>query len=387
MSRIHLDAHLQRDWQLSTGLEAIEERAGVREQHAAFVAYHGDSDLRLLYFSVRDKGLRKELIAHCLQERAHKLQYTRARIEDAQYDLYEEATPGFSLPWLRSAFFTFIPAWIGFMNGSATSTILGTVAGLVMGAIDKWERITSLKRALLTLQGEEALDNDRRITPNVFSKREEVSGSADEWPNDDPLIHWYARIGDVVGVTSELARGVSVEIKNNENSGSRPLHRAAANCNLDVIRILIAAGADVHTKNTKNGWLALHYAAKNGCADSIKILLDAGSAVDARDIDQTQPIHLAAESGDTESIVTLLNAGAKIEAKGCDQRQPIHCAALAGHSAAVETLLAAGADPNAETGKGWRPIDCASREKYENHQRTVRILEQAGGCRSESAEV
>ena len=57
----------------------------------------------------------------------------------------------------------------------------------------------------------------------VFSLTEEDSGGADEGPPPEPDIHWLARLGDVEGVRQQLASGVSIELENSPEWGSRPL--------------------------------------------------------------------------------------------------------------------------------------------------------------------
>jgi ankyrin repeat protein len=67
--------------------------------------------------------------------------------------------------------------------------------------------------------------------------------------------------------------GVEI-LKTNEVS---PLCKAVATGNLEVVKTLIKAGADVNEKS--NGMLPIHYAAKYNRVDIIKVLITAGSPI------------------------------------------------------------------------------------------------------------
>ena len=65
--------------------------------------------------------------------------------------------------------------------------------------------------------------------------------------------------------------------------------------NLERVKALLAAGADVDARNHK-GQSALHCAAKAGFAPIVALLLDAGAAVDARDAQGERPLAAALRS-------------------------------------------------------------------------------------------
>lgn len=57
---------------------------------------------------------------------------------------------------------------------------------------------------------------------------------------------------------------------------TKKLNQAIKNGNLEVVKSIILARANVNDK-TKNGWTPLHLAVKRGHAKIIKILIDAGA--------------------------------------------------------------------------------------------------------------
>ncbi len=390
MAQTHHEVHWLEHEHMRSALHAIEERAGVREKHEAFVEYHGDNDLRKLYFSVPDKALRKELIAQCRRLLLHASDGTRARIADAETELAKLENTGIPTPWMMPGLTACGAVWLGYELGSMPGALAGAVGGFFAGNAyvgarkNAWLReIAQAKYAVEELRDEEKRDAayfDRRP---VFSETEEESGAEDEGPQPEPPIHWYARLGDVEMVKQEIAASVSIELENDESWGSRPLHRAAANGNVEVVEALLAAGANFRAANTLHEWLPIHYAANCGCAETIRLLLNAGSPIDALDSYGNQPIHLAAASGNAESVETLLNAGAKVDVLDQFGNQPIHVAANAGHAQIVETLLAGGADANAGNSHGVRPLNFASHDKGSTYAATIHVLETAGAKRND----
>lgn len=91
-----------------------------------------------------------------------------------------------------------------------------------------------------------------------------------------------AHRGDMIRLL--LAAGADVRARNRR--GSEPLHDAAVGgrgashsareAQVDAIRCLVAAGADVNARN-KDGTTALHRAVRARCAAAVKALLDAGA--------------------------------------------------------------------------------------------------------------
>lgn len=85
-----------------------------------------------------------------------------------------------------------------------------------------------------------------------------------------------------------------------------PLMLASLRGYLDVCEKLILREADVN----KPGWTPLHYAATNGHLDVMRLLLDSHAYIDAASPNGSTPLMMAAMYGTTDAVKLLLEAGA-----------------------------------------------------------------------------
>ncbi len=114
-----------------------------------------------------------------------------------------------------------------------------------------------------------------------------------------------------------LAAGADHEARNAE--GATALMVAAHAGQLDVVRALVAAGADVNATDDR-GWGPLIKAVYNpeldrGFADVVETLIQAGANIEAPIAYGIRPLMLAAGYGETAVVETLLKAGADVLAR------------------------------------------------------------------------
>ena len=108
------------------------------------------------------------------------------------------------------------------------------------------------------------------------------------------------------------ARGTDVNATGAD--GSTAIMYAAANSDLELVRTLIKAGANVKLKN-QLGTSALTEAAIIGSAPIIDALLKAGADPNFKTPDGETPLMAAARTGKVDAAKALLDAGADINAK------------------------------------------------------------------------
>ncbi len=227
----------------------------------------------------------------------------------------------------------------------------------------------------------------------------------DETPTAAPL--WDAASeGDAARVAALLDAGAEIDQHNRGAGGiPTPLIAAAFCGHTEVVRLLLARGADVHAVNSQ-GRSALVQAADQGHAEIVLLLAHAGSTVDRPGLFGQNALHLAAWQGhravvqtllacaartdirddagmtplalacteDVPEVATLLlDAGAPLEERsGSTDATPLILAAIDGQTRVASVLLARGArrdsrDRNGRTAAEWA--------RAEGHEALAQLLE------------
>jgi ankyrin repeat protein len=230
--------------------------------------------------------------------------------------------------------------------------------------------------------------------------------------------------GDVEAVRTAVESSPALLTRTVERAGQggwTPLHVAVAECQADVVRALVAGGADL-TARTEHHRTPLHVALEF-CPDLVPLLTELGAVLDAPsaayldDVAQLAAhldggarladpssgvdllswaasggaastaelllergadanggaLHAAAVSARLSLVRLLLDAGADVDRRDPDTgRAPLHAAVTAGPGGdapeIVRVLLAAGADVNATTNDGASALDI-SRVAAARHRR------------------
>ncbi|GAV69413.1 Ank domain-containing protein/Pkinase domain-containing protein/zf-C3HC4 domain-containing protein/Ank_2 domain-containing protein/Ank_4 domain-containing protein [Cephalotus follicularis] len=95
----------------------------------------------------------------------------------------------------------------------------------------------------------------------------------------------------------------------------------------ELVRILLAAGADPTAQDTQHGRTALHTAAMANDVELVKIILDAGVDPNIRNLHNTIPIHVALARGANSCVGLLLSAGANYNLQDDEGDNAFHIAA------------------------------------------------------------
>ncbi|MBT3380947.1 MAG: hypothetical protein HN742_16155 [Lentisphaerae bacterium] len=170
-------------------------------------------------------------------------------------------------------------------------------------------------------------------------------------------IHTLARQGNVRGVERRLKWGTSPD-KRQLWTCEIPLISAAQGGHSDVVRLLVANGADVNLQG--EAWdAALHHAAYRGHLEIVKFLVTNGADVSLFKSHDT-PLHSAASGGQVEVARVLLAHGADVNWQGIDKATPLETAVFHGQLKMVEFLLANGADVNSRGLYGRTPLYVAA---------------------------
>ncbi|MHC4538485.1 MAG: ankyrin repeat domain-containing protein [Planctomycetota bacterium] len=141
-----------------------------------------------------------------------------------------------------------------------------------------------------------------------------------------------------------------------------PLHRAARNGQKELVKALIANGADV---NVKDNWFTpLFYTFRCGDKELVEFLIDNDADVNAKVRWDRTLLYYAAGRGDKELIELFIEKGADVNVKDRTGDTPLHNAVksrTAGKDI-IELLITNGADVNAKNDDGQTPVDVAVRQ-------------------------
>ncbi|MGA7236982.1 MAG: ankyrin repeat domain-containing protein, partial [Bryobacteraceae bacterium] len=100
-----------------------------------------------------------------------------------------------------------------------------------------------------------------------------------------------------------------------QGDGATALHWAASNEDLETVKLLLAAGANVNAATRDNAITPLFMACTSGNGDIVEALLAAGASANSVKSNGTTALMIASASGSVGAVKALLDHGAEINAK------------------------------------------------------------------------
>ncbi len=186
------------------------------------------------------------------------------------------------------------------------------------------------------------------------------------------MLHLAALEGKSEIVKLLLAAKADVNVKG-ARRGDTPLHLGAWKGHSEVVKLLIEAGADVNAKNNRD-WTALHAAANERHAEAARLLIEAEANVNVKTDDGCTALQIAACKGCAEVIMLLIAAEADVNVKTDDGCTALQIAAFEGHAEVVRLLTETEADMNAKDNDGWTALQVAA---YKGNAEIVKLLIEA----------
>ena len=143
---------------------------------------------------------------------------------------------------------------------------------------------------------------------------------------------------------------------------------------IDKVREIYAAGISVREPD-QYGWLPIHRAAANDRDEIVRLLVEWGSPLEATGTEGWTPLHLASVSRSPQAVRALLKAGANIHARSTFGQTPLHLAVGSTVTdellETVRALVSAGADRNAMDEDGVTPLNKARQIAHPELQRIL----------------
>ena len=136
-----------------------------------------------------------------------------------------------------------------------------------------------------------------------------------------------------------------------------PLHEAIINGNAVAVRELLNNGYDVNTLD-RFGDTALSEAAAHGYIDIVQMLLDAGADLN---LGNETPLYIAARNGHINIVQALIDAGADLNQVNNLDQTPLYFAIYNNQSRIASLLITAGADVNLSDLQSNTPLHFATR--------------------------
>jgi len=157
-----------------------------------------------------------------------------------------------------------------------------------------------------------------------------------------------AQAGDVAQVRSLLQQGADANAA--QSDGLTALHWAAMNDDLEIVGLLVYAGATIRPLTRVGAYTPLHLAARAGHGDVVGALLEGGADANGYTTTGVTAMHFAAQANAASAIRALALHGGDVDALDEFQgRTPLIFAASRNATVAVAALLAEGADPGIVT--------------------------------------
>ncbi|KAH6957547.1 ankyrin repeat-containing domain protein [Ilyonectria sp. MPI-CAGE-AT-0026] len=149
-----------------------------------------------------------------------------------------------------------------------------------------------------------------------------------------------AGIGAVKLVQFLIEKGADLELAPHENRDT-PLIIAAAKNHLEVVKLLLVAGANTRAQ-TSGGWSPLHFALWKNEEDMAIHILEHDPDINSSTVVGLRPLHVAAQVGLADICARILDLGAEMDARDDGGVTALRAAVQAGQLEVVKLLVERG---------------------------------------------
>ncbi|TGZ46315.1 hypothetical protein CRM22_011131 [Opisthorchis felineus] len=175
---------------------------------------------------------------------------------------------------------------------------------------------------------------------------------------DAPPLHVAIGKGNITMVHLLLSAS-TINPNQVDQNGLPAVHKTTVLGNREILRLLIAFGADVNRVEPVHGNTCLHEAASRGFSRCVELLCHCRADPNLPNKANFLPLHLAAQYGHNQCARVLIYAGSDLNAKNRFGDTALHTATRYGHLALVRILLTTPVSVEAVNRNGDNPLHIA----------------------------
>merc|ERR1719471_827579 len=157
-------------------------------------------------------------------------------------------------------------------------------------------------------------------TPKAVNTEQPGEGPAKTAPKPTPQLKasqfYQAALGDIGKVRSLIAEQIDVDmvVEDPRNQGCTALLWASFYGELDIVKELVSARADISKTSQKHGHTAVFCAAQTGKLNVLEFLLEQGANADTANRHGATPLFMSVQGNNIEVLKVLLKHGANVNA-------------------------------------------------------------------------
>ncbi|OON21112.1 ankyrin repeat protein, partial [Opisthorchis viverrini] len=175
---------------------------------------------------------------------------------------------------------------------------------------------------------------------------------------DTPPLHVAIDKGNI-GIVHLLLSASTINPNQIDQNGLPAIHKTTVLGHREILRLLIAFGADVNQVEPVHGNTCLHEAASRGFSRCVELLCHCRADPNLPNKANFLPLHLAAQYGHNQCARVLIYSGSDLNAKNRFGDTALHTATRYGHLALVRILLTTPISMEAVNRNGDNPLHIA----------------------------
>eukprot|EP00435_Cladocopium_sp_Y103_P016992 s2474_g4.t1 len=249
----------------------------------------------------------------------------------------------------------------------------GQTAKAVKKALAAEVSISRFKQRCFVEDGSREIKDDEVLDPAPLKIQLVV---LEFWPPDDEETEKMisaSRDNDLAALEELLQHPRNPNVANRD--GKTPMFRAAEQGHVQIMELLLEAGAKTDEPEFARGRTPLFAAARNDHLNAVRFLAENGAAKDLKDINGSTPLWVAARNGHLDVVQFLAEAGAAKDQTANNGATPLWIAAKNGHLDIVRFLVEHGAAKDQASNFGSTPLLLAAQN---GHLDIVRFLVEVG---------